>query len=97
MPITRYAVVKYIEDWEYPHYQTLKIFTTKEAAEKYCASLSVESIHEMLEKGQVVESQWDYKWTPLSKKLFFEKLEQRGIFPKKDFGTNEVGVEFRER
>lgn len=90
MPTTRYAVVKYISGWEEQHCQTLKIFATKKAAEKYCASLSAKLLYKKFQKGEVIESEWEYEWTSESKKLFFEKLEQRGIFPKENFGVNDV-------
>lgn len=90
MPTIRYAVVKSIEEWEYGNIKTIRVFSTKEAAEKYMGSILAISLHEMLQKGEVIDSSWDYEWTEESKKLFFQYLEKRNIFPKESFNESDV-------
>ncbi|WP_338812227.1 hypothetical protein V9L05_12565 [Bernardetia sp. Wsw4-3y2] len=88
MPITRYAVIKNIEYCEELLYQTVKIFATKSAAEKYSTSLLAKSIYDKFQNGEVITSIYD--WTEKSKELFFQYLDKRNIFPKENFNENDV-------
>ena len=92
MPTTRYAVIQSLGGYEYGHPKTLKIFSTKEAAERYMGNILVNSFYEKLEKGEVITSSWDYNWTEKSKRLFFQHLKTRNIFPKARKGFNEYDV-----